>query len=192
MKVIAFCGSPRGNGNTMALLKTVCESLENEGVETEIIDLYEGDLSGCRACDQCHVNKDMKCVIARDKLNEYVEKMAKADGILIGSPVYFANVSSNVKSFIDRAGRVGRANGNLYKYKAGAAVAAVRRAGALNVFNSINHFFLISQMFVVGSTYWNLGIGKNRGDVLGDEEGISNMKNLGQNMSWMLKKISDQ
>lgn len=189
MKVTAFCGSPRKDGNTMDLLETVCAVLEKEGIETEIINIYESDLVGCRACDRCYVNKDNKCVFAKDKLNDYVQKMIESDGIIIGSPVYFANVTTNVKSLIDRGGRVSRANNNLLKYKVGAGVVAVRRAGALPALDAINYFYLANQVIIPGSSYWNLAMGKSRGEVTEDDEGIKTMNDLGRNMAFLLKKV---
>jgi multimeric flavodoxin WrbA len=137
----------------------------------------------------CKENKNKKCVITNDKLNDYIEKMIEADGIILGSPVYFSDLTSNIKSLIDRAGYVTRANGDLLKRKVGAGVVAVRRAGAIHTFDSLNHFFLINHMIVPGSSYWNIGIGHNPGDVNKDEEGIKTMENLGKNFTWLLKKI---
>jgi len=133
--------------------------------------------------------KDGKCAITSDPLNEYVRKMLDADGILIGSPVYFSNVTADVKAFIDRAGLVARANGNMLQKKVGAPVVVMRRAGASFAFSAINFFFLIQQMIIPGSDYWNVGIGRGPGDVQKDEEGITTFKTLGQNMAWLLRKI---
>ena len=189
MKVIAFNGSPREKGNTNILLNTVLQEIAKEGIETELIQLGKKPLSGCIACGMCKENKNKKCVITNDKLNDYIEKMIEADGIILGSPVYFSDLTSNIKSLIDRAGYVTRANGDLLKRKLGAGVVAVRRAGAIHTFDSINHFFLINHMIVPGSSYWNIGIGHNPGDVSKDEEGIKTMENLGKNFAWLLKKI---
>jgi len=123
-------------------------------------------------------------------LNEYLEKMIEADGIILGSPTYFADTSTRMKALIERAGLVSKMNGDLLKHKVGASVVAVRRAGATHVFSSMNYFFLINQMFVVGSSYWNLGIGYNPGDVMNDTEGKQTFKNLGQNMAYLLQKLN--
>ena len=147
-------------------------------------------LHGCTACYGCYKNKDRECVIKKDDLNSYVAKMIEADGIIIGSPVYFSNVTSEVKAFMDRAGLVARANDYLLDKKVGAAVLAVRRAGATFAFSAINFFFFIQQMIVPGSIYWNLAIGREPGEVQNDEEGILTLKTLGQNMSWLLKKVN--
>ena len=189
MKVIAFNGSPRENGNTAILLKTVLSELSKDGIETELIQLGTKPLSGCIACYKCRENKDRKCVITTDSLNDYIVKMIEADGIILGSPVYFTDITSNIKSLMDRAGFVCRGNRDLLQRKLGAAVVAVRRAGGIHTFDSLNHFFLINQMIVPGSSYWNIGMGLMPGDVTKDEEGMKTMENLGKNMAWLLKKI---
>ena len=189
MKVVAFNGSSRKDGNTAILLNTVLAELEKEGMETELVQLAGSPLQGCIACFKCFENKDKRCAVTKDKLNEYLEKMISADGIVLGTPVYYADASATIKALIERCGFVSAANGGLFIHKAGAAVAAVRRAGAIRAFDTLNHLFQYSQMFVVGSTYWNVGIGRNPGDVKNDEEGLKTMENLGKNMAWLLKKI---
>lgn len=191
MKVLAINGSARKDGNTAAMLRMAMAELEAEGIETELVQLHGKVIAGCLACMQCWEKKDGRCVAKKDMLNEILEKMVAADGMLLGSPTYFANVSSNLKSIIDRAGMVALANNYLLARKVGAAVVAVRRGGAIHVFNSINHFFFINQMVVPGSSYWNLGQGLEPGDVEKDEEGVLTMKNLGKNMAWVLKKLQD-
>jgi multimeric flavodoxin WrbA len=190
MNVVAFNGSARLDGNTAILLKTVLEELEREGVHTELIQLATEHLQGCAACYRCFKQKDKRCSIEADSVNAHIAKMAAADGILLGSPVYFADVTSNMRAFIERTGMVARANGDLYQRKVGASVVAVRRAGAIHAFNSLNHFFTIGQMIVVGSSYWNVGIGREPGAVSADEEGIKTMRRLGQNMAWLLQKLA--
>lgn len=190
MKVVAINGSPRPEGNTAALIKHVFTELEAEGIQTELVQLGGNVVSGCKACYGCFDNKDQRCVVDDDLINGCIEKMCEADGIIIGSPTYFSNVSTEIKALIDRAGLVGMANGGLFTRKAGAAVVAVRRGGALPVFDAINHFFLISQMIVPGSRYWNFGIGREPGEVEKDSEGLETMKVLGQNMAWLLKAIA--
>lgn len=191
MKVVAFNGSPRKEGNTYQSLQVVLEELQKEGIETEVIQLGGKNIHGCTACYKCFKNKDKQCSIKDDELNDYLKIMIEADGIIIGSPVYFSNVSSEVKAFMDRAGLVARANDNLLKKKVGAAVVAVRRAGATFTFSAINFFFFIQEMVVPGSIYWNLAIGREPGEIQNDEEGIMTFKTLGQNMAWLLKKIKD-
>ena len=190
MKVIAINGSARKEGNTTHLIKMVFDELNKEEIETEIIELSGKNIKNCLACMKCFENKDKKCVIKNDMLNDIIEKMTNANAIILGSPTYFANVSPEIKAVIDRAGLVGIANDHLFAKKVGAAVVAVRRAGSTNTFDAINKFFFINQMIVPGSSYWNMGIGLQPGDVNDDKEGINTMKNLGQNMAWLLKKIN--
>ncbi|MDD4253946.1 MAG: flavodoxin family protein [Methanofollis sp.] len=189
MKVVAFNGSPRKDGNTARLLVAVLTELEKEGIETELVQIGGKKVHGCTACAKCFENQDGKCVIDNDFVNDCIARMAAADGIIIGSPTYFADVSTEVKALIDRAGYVALANGGMFTRKAGAAVVAVRRAGAVHACDTINHLFGISNMYTVGSSYWNIGIGLAPGDVEKDEEGLQTMQNLGQNMAWLLKKI---
>ncbi|NLV27218.1 MAG: flavodoxin family protein [Methanomicrobiales archaeon] len=190
MKVVAFNGSPRKEGNTSILLKAVCDELNKEGIETEIVQIGGKQIHGCTACMKCFESADNRCSIDNDNMNEYIRKMIDADGIIIGTPTYFADVSPEVKALIDRAGFVAMANEGKFTRKAGAAVVAVRRAGAIHAFDTINHLFGISGMFTVGSNYWNLGTGLLPGDVKNDGEGLETMKTLGRNMAWLLKKIS--
>jgi multimeric flavodoxin WrbA len=188
MKVIAFNGSPRRDGNTKILIDTIFEILQKEGIETEMVQLGNKKVHGCTACGKCKEIQDGTCHIKNDHLNLCIEKMVEADGIIIGSPVYFADVTTEVKALIDVAGYVTRANGFSLKRKIGAAVIAVRRGGALHTFESINNFFLINQMTVPGSSYWNFAFGRNKGEVVNDEEGMQTMKDLAENMAWLLKK----
>ena len=191
MKVVGFNGSARKDGNTAILIRKVLAELEAEGIGTELVQLAGKEIRGCTACGKCYKNKDGKCAVTNDSANECIEKMADADGIILGSPTYFSDLTSEMKALIDRAGYVARANGHMFRRKAGAAVVAVRRAGSIHTFDSINHFFLIGQMIVPGSSYWNVGIGRAKGDVEQDEEGLETMATLGKNMAWLLKKIGD-
>ncbi len=161
----------------------------SEGIETELIELSGAKIHGCLACRKCSENKNRRCSQTGDMGNAYIEKMEQADGILLGSPTYVADVSPEIKALMDRACLVSKANGGLFRRKVGAAVVAVRRAGAIHAFDTLNHFFLIGEMIVPGSSYWNIGVGREIGDVEKDEEGIQTMKTLGQNMAWLLKKI---
>ena len=190
MKVVAFNGSARKEGNTAMLIGMVFEELKKEGIEAELVNLAGKDMHGCIACYGCFGNQDQRCAVDNDYMNECIEKMLEADGIIIGSPTYFADVTTEIKALIDRAGLVAKANADMFARKVGAAVLAVRRGGSIHGFDTINHFFTISQMIIPGSNYWNFGIGLNPGDVDGDEEGKQTMTVLGQNMAWLLKKIS--
>jgi multimeric flavodoxin WrbA len=189
MKVVAFNGSARKNGNTAILINYVLSELEKEGVETELVQLAGKKIRGCVACMKCFENKDKRCSVTADDLNSFIEKMIEADGMILGSPTYFANISTELKALIDRSGMTAIANDRMFKRKVGAAVVAVRRAGSIHAFNSINHFFFIGEMIVPGSVYWNMGFGLDKGDVETDEEGVGTMEVLGQNMAWLLKKI---
>ena len=190
MKVIAFNGSARKEGNTSILLNMVCDELRAEGIGTEIYTLAGKPIQGCIACYKCFENKNKRCAVEKDIINECIQKMLEADGVLLGSPTYFADVSAGMKALIERCGMVSRANGDMFKRKVGAGVVAVRRAGAMHVFSSLNSFFLISQMIIPGSSYWNLAIGRQPGEVNNDAEGVQTMKNLGKNIAWLLKKIN--
>ncbi len=190
MKVIGINGSPRKDGNTAAMIHAVFRELETEGIETELIQVGGELLHGCTGCRACFSMKNGRCVIEDDIINSCIEKMVEADGIILGSPTYFSNLTPELKALIDRAGYVAKANGEMFRRKVGASVVAVRRAGAMHVFNSINHFFFISNMIVPGSSYWNMSLSRDLGDFEKDEEGIETMKNLGRNMAWLLKKIN--
>mgnify|MGYP001262167482 CR=1 FL=1 len=189
MRVVAFNGSPRQNGNTSLLIERVFAPLRAAGIETELVQVGGRNLRGCRACYQCFERKDGRCLFDDDILNECVGRMFEADGIILGSPTYFANMTAEMKALIDRAGLVSLAAGGALKRKVGAAVVAVRRAGALPTFDGINHFFHLQQMIVPGASYWNLGIGREIGQVESDEEGLRNMQVLGENIAWLLEKL---
>ena len=191
MKIIAFNGSPRKDGNTSKLIGHVFSELEKEGIETEMIQIGGNPVRGCIACMKCFENKNKRCIIENDMINECIEKMVEADGIIFATPTYFADLTTEMKALIDRSGMVAIANDTLFKRKVGAAVVAVRRAGSIHAFDSINHFFTITQMIIPGSSYWNMGIGFAPGDVESDEEGLQIMQTLGQNMAWLIKKIQD-
>ena len=189
MKVIAFNGSARKDGNTAILVNTVFKELKKADIKTELVQLAGKKIQGCLACGKCYKNKDKRCVISNDIVNECIEKMIEADGIILASPTYFTDVSSEMKALIDRSGYVTRANDHLFKRKVGAAVVAQRRAGAIHTFDTLNHFFFINQMIVPGSSYWNIGMGLAPGDVKKDKEGLATMKTLGVNMAWLIKKL---
>jgi multimeric flavodoxin WrbA len=191
MKVVAINGSPRRNGNTSLLIEETFKIFQAEGIETEVIQIGNKPVHGCTACGKCREIQDRKCHIKNDLLNLCIEKMIEADGIILGTPVYFADVSTEIKALMDVAGYVTRGNGHLLKRKVGAGVISVRRGGALPTFDTINRFFLINQMIVPGSSYWNFAFGKNKGDVLQDEEGINTIRTLAKNMSWLMKKIKE-
>lgn len=190
MKVVAFNGSARKGGNTADMINIVFKELEAEGIKTQLIHIGGKPVHGCIACYKCFKNKDHRCAVDKDEMNDYIAAMDAADGIILGSPTYFANVSPEMKALIDRAGMVNRANDDMLARKVGAGVVANRRGGAMQVFNALNTFFFIGQMVVPGSRYWNLGRGMDKGDVLNDAEGVETMQVLGKNMAWLMKKIA--
>ena len=193
MKVVAFNGSARKDGNTAALVRMMFEEIEKEGIGTELVQLAGQTVKGCRACYRCGENKDGRCVFDDDIVNDCIAKMRDADGIVLASPVYFSDVTSEMKALIDRAGMVGRANDFMFRRKAGAAVVSVRRGGAIHTFDTINHFFFLEQIIVPGSIYWNLGLGgKDKQQVLKDEEGERTMRELGRNMAYLIKKLASK
>jgi len=186
---MAFNGSARKEGNTFFLLKVVLEELKNEGIETELFSLAGTPIQGCIACYQCFKNKNGRCAVDKDILNDCIAKMQGAEGILLGSPTYFSDVSAGMRALIERSGFVARANDYMFKRKVGAGVIAVRRAGSIPALNSINLFLSYNQMIIPGSSYWHMAIGREPGEVQNDAEGIQTMKTLGQNMAWLLKKL---
>ncbi|KNY28052.1 flavodoxin family protein [Pseudobacteroides cellulosolvens] len=190
MKVIAINGSPRVNGNTKQSLEIVGNILAKNGIEVEYVQLGGMLLHGCRACGGCFKSRNKRCVIQDDKLNDVLEKVFDADGVIIGSPTYFSNVTTEVKAFIDRCGYVSKANNNLLKHKVGAPVVAVRRAGSNFVYSAINFFFGIAEMPIATSSYWNMTLARDIGEVQNDEEGKRTFENLGENMVWMLEKLN--
>jgi len=189
MKVAAWSGSARKDGNTALLVRETLAVLEKAGIETELVQLAGKPIHGCRACYKCAAVKNGRCSFEDDCVNEQIEKMLAADGIILASPTYFSDVTSEMKALIDRAGMVSRVNGDMLRRKVGAGIAVARRGGAIHTFDSINHFFLIGQMIVPGSSYWNLGFGREKGEVAKDEEALAVMRTLGENMAWLLGRI---
>ena len=190
MKVVAFLGSPRPNGNSEQMVRRVFGVLESNGIKTEMIRVGGKPLHGCLACMKCFETRNGQCANQTDDLNDYVEKMREADGIILASPTYFADVSAEMKALIDRTGMLTRSGGDFLRYKVGAAVISARRAGSTHAFDTINHLFLASQMIVPGSSYWNMGLGRLEGEVSEDEEGMDCMETLGMNMAWLLHRIT--
>ena len=189
MKVVAINGSPRKGGNTEILLKKVLTTLAAEGWETEFVQLGGAPIRGCQACYVCFERKNSQCSQKDEFFNECFAKMVAADAIVLGSPTYFTDVSAEMKALLDRAGLVALANGGLFRGKIGAAVVAVSRGGGTHAFDTMNHMFLMSGAIVPGSTYWNLGFGREKGEVLQDDEAARNMTDLGQTIAWLGKAI---
>ena len=189
MKVIGINGSPRKDGNTALLIDAVFQELHKEGIETEMVNIAQKPVRGCTACMTCAKKQNKRCVIDGDIINECIERMLAADGIILGSPTYFTDVTAEMKALIDRSGMVSITNGGIFKHKVGGAVTAVRRGGATHAFDTMNHFLHYMQMFLVGASYWNMVYGFGKGQVADDKEGMANMQSLGENMAWLLKKI---
>jgi len=189
MKVVALNGSPRTGGNTEIMIREVFKPLEAAGIETDLIQVGAKGIRGCTACGKCAEMLNQKCIFGKGPVNDIIQKFVEADGIIIGSPTYFAGMTGDLKAALDRIFFVCYANGGLYKHKVGAAVVAVRRGGSVHAFDSINHYFQISGMFTVGSTYWNMGFGLEPGDVKTDEEGMANMTDLGESMAMLLQHL---
>lgn len=190
MKVVAFNGSPRINGNTQQSLEIVLNELKKEGIETELVQLGGRKVFGCLACGKCRETQDNRCIRKDDEMNTFIQKMAEADGIIIGSPTYFSNVSTEVKALIDRCGYVAKSNGGtLLKGKVGASVVAARRAGSTFTYSAINFFFGIAEMTICSSNYWNLTLSRDPGEVQNDAEGVQTFQTLGKNMAQLLKQV---
>ena len=191
MKVVAINGSPKKDGNTYHGIKLAAEELDKNGIEVEIIHIGNKVVRGCMACGGCFKNKDEKCVFNDDIVNEAVQKMKNADGIILASPVHYSAIGGTMKSFLDRAFYVSGANGGLFRHKVGASLAAVRRSGGLPAFNQLNNYIHYSEMFIPGSNYWNVIHGRTPGEALKDEEGTQIMRILGKNMAWLMSAIKN-
>jgi multimeric flavodoxin WrbA len=189
MKILAINGSARKDGNTAILIRHVLSVLEAEGMETEMVQLAGQAIRGCGSCNVCVKLQNKRCSISGDPVNDIIAKMIEADAIILGSPVYFTDITPDLKALIDRSGRVCFANGMLFKRKVGAGVIEVRRGGATHALDTIYHFLHITQMIIPGAPYWNFGFGREIGEVEKDAEGLANMKGLGENMAWLLKKL---
>jgi len=187
MKVIAFNGSPHKEGNTYHALKMVCDELEKSGIETQIISVGNKNVRGCMACNKCVKNRDEKCVILTDDVNDWIQHMKDADGFLFGSPVHYSSLGANMKAFLDRAFYVAGANKSMFRHKVGASVVAVRRSGGLPTFNELNNYLLYAEMMIPASNYWNVIHGTKPGEVVHDEEGVQIMQVLGRNMAYLLQ-----
>ncbi|KOF57616.1 FMN reductase [Clostridium sp. DMHC 10] len=187
MKVVAFNGSPKKNGNTYHAIKAVAEELEKENIEVEIIHVGNKIIRGCLDCGGCSRNMNERCAIQNDEVNDWIQKMKEADGIILGSPVHFSAIAGTMKSFLDRAFLVTSVNNGMLRHKVGASVIAVRRSGGVPVFNQLNNYISYSEMIMPTSNYWNVIHGTKPGEAVQDEEGMQIMRVLGKNMAWLLK-----
>jgi multimeric flavodoxin WrbA len=187
MKVVAVNGSPHKNGNTFHALNVMGKIFNQHGIEFEILHIGSKAVRGCTACGKCAITKDETCTITSDPLNEWVQILKDADGIILSSPVYYAGMNGTMKCFLDRAFYVAGSNGNLFRHKVGASVVAVRRSGGSATFDSLNHYLLYSEMIIAGSNYWNITHGLKAGDAEHDSEGTQIMEVLANNLAWLLK-----
>ncbi len=188
MKVIAINGSPKKEGNTFQALTLVGKEIIKAGIDFEILHIGNKLIHGCTACRKCAETMDEKCSgVPNDELNKISQQIFKADGILLGSPVYYGGIAGTMKSFLDRLFYVSGANGNLFRHKVGAAVVAVRRTGGSSTFDCLNHYLNITEMIIATSNYWNVIHGRAPGEALQDAEGVQCMQVLGRNMAWLLK-----
>ena len=187
MKALAINGSPRKEGNTAFALQQIGNSLKEEGIDFEMAHIGHKAIHGCIDCNKCFRSKDDKCSSFDDAVNEVFPLMRDADALLLGSPVYFSGIAGTMKCFLDRAFFVASVNERCFRHKIGASVATVRRSGGMTTFNSLNHYLLYSEMFVAGSSYWNVLHGRKPGESAQDHEGIQTMRTLGKNIAWILK-----
>jgi len=189
MKVVAFNGSPNKKGNTYEAIKTVANELEKNDIEVEIVHVGNKVIRGCLACGGCSRNMNEKCVIDTDEVNEWIQKMKQADGIILGSPVHYSAIAGTMKSFLDRAFLVTSANGGMLRHKVGASVVAVRRAGGMPTFDQLNNYLNYAEVVIPTSNYWNVVFGRAQGEAKQDQEGQQIMSVLGENMAWVMKLI---
>lgn len=189
MKVVAINGSPKKEGNTYHAIRMVAAELEKAGIETEIVHIGNKAIQGCIACGQCAKNRNERCVLPGDEVNNALQKMKQADGIILGTPVHYAAIGGTMKSFLDRAFYVAGSNDGMLRHKVGAAVVAVRRSGGVPTFDQLNNFLHYAEMLVPSSNYWNVIHGRLPGEVAQDEEGLQIMRMLGKNMAWLLKLV---
>lgn len=189
MKVVAFNGSPKRDGNTYKSIESVARELEKENIEVEIIHVGNKVIRGCLACGGCARNKNEKCVIENDQVNEWIGKMKEADGIILGSPVHYSAIAGTMKSFLDRAFYVASVNDGMFRHKVGASVVAVRRAGGIPTFDQLNNYINYSEMLMPTSNYWNVAYGRTPNEVVQDDEGMQIMRVLGKNMAWLMKLV---
>jgi len=191
MKVIAINGSPHKNGNTAFAIGVVANELKANGIDVEVLHIGKDNISGCKACGACAANRNEKCIISNDNVNEYIQKMKSADGIILGSPVHYSALTATIKAFLDRAFFVAGVNGGLFRHKVGASVVAVRRSGGVATFEQLNNFINYSEMIMPASNYWNVIHGRVEGEAEHDLEGVQIMRVLGKNMAWVLKLIEN-
>jgi multimeric flavodoxin WrbA len=189
MKVVAFNGSPRKDGNTFIALNIILEELKKEGIQTELFQIGSEHIKGCNVCMICKKTADGFCAIKGDSVNKAFSEIYGSEGFIIGSPTYFGSLTPEAKAFIDRLGYCSRAGGSMIKRKVAAGIAIARRAGSVDVCHQINNLFNLGECIIPASTYWNIGIAREKGEIMEDMEGVETFKTLAQNMAWLLKKL---
>jgi multimeric flavodoxin WrbA len=190
MKALGISGSPRAGGNTDTLIHLALDVLADQGIDTEFVSLADRPIKPCTGCAGCKQAEEVRCVQDDPAFEGMIERFMEADGILVGSPVYFGSATPQTMALLDRVGYVSRANDNFLRRKVGAPIVVARRAGQNFTFAQLNYFFLISEMIVPGSTYWNVAFGMQKGDVTGDQEGVDTVRRLAENMAWLMKKLA--
>lgn len=186
MKVLLINGSPRMKGNTNRALEECAAALQTEGIETEIAWITNKPIRGCIACGICSRTGDNRCVFDEDPCNELIQKAAEADGLIVGSPVYYAGASGEIRSLLDRMFYAG---GSVMRFKPAAGIGVARRAGAVEAADQINKYFQINNMPVVSGSYWGLSYGRMPGETEADGEGMQTMRTIARNMAWLLKSL---
>jgi len=186
MKVMGISGSPRKKGNTEMAVRLALEEIERQGIDVEFVSLAGKEITPCNACMSC--KKSPKCVL-EDDFQPIFEKIVEAEGLLVGSPVYFGSATPETMALLDRLGYVARNNNNFLRHKVGGPVVVARRAGQNFTYAQLVFFYTINEMIVVGSTYWNIAFGREKGEVTDDAEGVETLRNFGKNVAWVLKKL---
>lgn len=189
MKAVLICGSPRKGGNTESMLERCAQGLSASGIETEIIRLAGKTIEPCTACARCKENRDLRCSVRRDDFHPCFEAMLSADIIIVGSPVYFGSATPQLMALLDRAGYVSRANGNPLSRKIGGPLAVARRAGHNFTLAQLLYWYLIMDMIVPGSTYWNMATARDPGDLADDAEALSTLDRFVENIAWVAGRL---
>ncbi len=188
MKVVAINGSHRPTSNTYQALQVVCKTLEEQGIETEILQIGPDAIMGCTGCLGCRKNADKTCIHRNDPVNEHAEKIAQADGVIFGAPVYYAGVAGDMKCYMDRLFYSSSAK---FARKVTTGLVAVRRSGGVVAADQLLRYFHIAGMVITPSCYWNVIHGEQSGEVLSDSEGVDILKTVGLNMAWMIKTLKE-
>jgi multimeric flavodoxin WrbA len=192
MRALAICGSPRKNGNTETLLKRALGVLDGKGIPGELVRLADQEVKPCLACGKCGAAKDRSCPgITGDGFASIFAQMLQADIIIVGSPVYFGSATPNLMALLDRAGYVAKYNGGLLSRKLGGPIVVARRAGQNFTFAQLLFWFMINDMVVPGSSYWNVALAREAGTVTDDEEALATIDRFAENLAWLGTKLAE-